>query len=206
MSELLSYTTLARPVRHEPDKVKGSRFIADLAPVVDCAGAEAVIAAVRAEFPDANHHCYAWRLDPAGKDVRAFDDGEPGGSAGLPIQRQLEGKGVTGIVAVVTRYFGGTKLGVGGLMRAYGGAAGEAVDRAELAVVRVQRRAAIEYPYEVSGPVEGLFASHEVTVEAADYGALVRAELRMPLERFPDFTFELTERTAGRAKLIEQPQ
>lgn len=203
MTELYSYTTLARPVRHETDKVKGSRFIADLAPVVDAAGAEAVIAAVRAEFPDANHHCYAWRLDPAGKQTRAYDDGEPGASAGQPILRQLEGKGVTGIVAVVTRYFGGTKLGVGGLMRAYGGAAGEAVDRAELVEVRVQKRALLEYPYEVSGPVEGVLAAFEATAEEPTYGADVRCTVRLELERFGAFADELGERTAGRARLTE---
>lgn len=203
MAELFSYTTVARRLRHEPDKIKGSRFIADVAPVGSRAEAEALVAAVRAEFPSANHVCYAWRLDPEGRDTRAFDDGEPTGSAGPPILRQLEGHGVTGVVATVTRFFGGTKLGVGGLMRAYGGTAGEAIDLGELTVVRVQRRATIEYPYEVSGPVEGLFASHEVQVESSDYGAAVTASLRMPLERFHDFQSELGERTAGRARLID---
>ena len=201
MSALLRYTTIAAPVRHEPDKIKGSRFIADLAPVSDAKSAEAVIARVKADFPDARHHTYAWRLDPAGKLTRAVDDGEPTGSAGQPILRQLEGKGVTGILCVVTRYFGGTKLGVGGLMRAYGGAAGEAVYRAELITVRVQQHAAIEYPYEVSGPLEGLFAAFEVDVQASTYGAEVRADLRLPLERYPEFAHEVGERTAGRAKL-----
>ena len=201
MTALTHYTTIARPFRHEPDKVKGSRFIADLTPVSDEAGAEAAVAAARAEFPDACHHCFAWILDPEGKRTRAADDGEPGSSAGPPILRQLEGHGVTGIVCVVTRYFGGTKLGVGGLMRAYGGAAGEAIDRAQLVTRRVERRAAVSYPYEVSGPVEGLLAAVEARIEASDYGASVHLDLVLPLDRFAEFERELAERTAGRARL-----
>ena len=107
------YTTIARAFRYEPEKIKGSRFICDLVPALDEKTAEAAVEAARAEFPDACHHCYAWILDPEGKRTRAADDGEPGSSAGPPILRQLEGHGVTGLVAVVTRYFGGTKLGVG---------------------------------------------------------------------------------------------
>lgn len=203
MTALTHYTTIARPFRHEPDKIKGSRFICDLTPVTDEAAAEAAVASARAEFPDACHHCYAWILDPEGKLTRSADDGEPGSSAGPPILRQLEGHGVTGIVAVVSRYFGGTKLGVGGLMRAYGGAAGEAIDRAELVRVRVKKTLGIDYPYEVSGPVEGLLAAVEAHVDHADYGAAVSARITLPLDRLDEFRTELIERTAGRASLTE---
>ena len=203
MAELTRYTTIARTFQHEPAKVKGSRFIARLAPVVDQASAEAAIESARAAFPGASHHCYAWVLDPEGKRTRAFDDGEPTGSAGQPILRQLEGHGVTGIVCIVTRFFGGTKLGVGGLMRAYGGAAGEAVDRAERVSMRVQRRVVIEYPYEVSGPVDGLLAACETQTQSADFGAAVRLELLLPLDRLAEFRAELVERTAGRAHLSD---
>jgi len=203
MTALTHYTTIARPFRHEPDKIKGSRFICDLTPVLDEASAEAAVAAARAAFPDACHHCYAWILDPEGKRTRAADDGEPGSSAGPPILRQLEGHGVTGIVAVVSRYFGGTMLGVGGLMRAYGGAAGEAIDRADIVHVRVKKTVVIDYPYEVSGPVEGLLAAVEAHVDHADYGAAVQARITLPLDRFDEFCAELTERTAGRAHLAE---
>ena len=202
MPELTRYTTIARAFHHEPAKVKGSRFLADLTPVVDEAGAQAALEAARAATPDASHHCYAWILDPAGRETRAFDDGEPGGSAGLPILRQLEGHGISGVICVVARYFGGTKLGVGGLMRAYGGAAGEAIDRAELVSVRIQRKAVIEYPYEVSGPVEGLLAAVEARTVASEYGAAVHLEVVLPLDRFLEFQVELTERTAGRAVLF----
>ena len=75
------YRTIAERFRYEPDKIKGSRFIADLAPVVTVAEAEGLLAEVRTEFPDAGHHCYAWIIDPEGKQTRSSDDGEPGSLA-----------------------------------------------------------------------------------------------------------------------------
>ncbi len=200
MSGPTRYTTIAGPSRYEPDRTKGSRFIADLGPATDAPTAEAFLARVREEFPDASHHCFAWVLDPEGRETRNSDDGEPGGSAGAPIQRQLEGHGVSGLVCVVTRWFGGTKLGVGGLMRAYGGAAGEALDRTELVEVRVRRRVVVEFPYEVSGAIEAVARACEAEPAEADYGAAVRAAFVVPLDRLEEFERELVERSSGRAR------
>ncbi|MCA9739293.1 MAG: YigZ family protein, partial [Gemmatimonadetes bacterium] len=122
--------TVARAVRVEIPRIKGSRFIADLVPVSDAAQADAAVDAARAAFPDARHHCFAWRVGARGDTFRFGDDGEPAGSAGRPILQHLEGLDVTDAVLVVTRYFGGTKLGVGGLIRAYGGAAAAALEAA----------------------------------------------------------------------------
>jgi uncharacterized YigZ family protein len=133
------YRTIAEGLRHEPPKTKGSRHIATIAPVATTAAAEAVVARVRDEMPDATHHAFAWRLragdGPSGLSFRSSDDGEPSGSAGRPILAQIDGRELTDVVVVVTRYFGGTKLGVGGLVRAYGGAAAEALDLAEIVEV-----------------------------------------------------------------------
>ena len=202
MASPTRYTTLAGPSRHESERVKGSRFVADLAPVADEAAAEAFVAGVREAFPDASHHVFAWILDPEGRRTRASDDGEPGGSSGPPVLRQLEGHGVTGAVCVVTRWFGGTKLGVGGLMRAYGGCAGEALDRAELVEVRVTRGRALAFPYEVSGAIEAVARACEATPGDASYGAEVEARFTVPLERLDEFDREVVERTAGRARLL----
>ncbi|MCA9000417.1 MAG: YigZ family protein, partial [Planctomycetes bacterium] len=108
MSAPESFRTASRAFRYEPDKVKGSRFIADVAPALNGEEAEAFVRTIREEFPDASHHCYAWRCGVEGKDHRANDDGEPSGSAGKPILAQIEGHELTQIVVVVTRYFGGT--------------------------------------------------------------------------------------------------
>ena len=111
----------ARAVRTEA-LVERSRFACTLEPVEDAAALEAVVARVRREFPDARHHCTASVLGEDGALVRSSDDGEPAGTAGAPMLAALRGAGVTGVVAVVSRWFGGVLLGTGGLVRAYGGA------------------------------------------------------------------------------------
>src|SRR4051812_2651564 len=121
------YLTVAREGEHETE-AKGSRFLCLLAPAADEAQARQVIAAARAAHPSANHHCWAYVLGADGAVQRSSDDGEPGGTAGLPMLQMLTRRGVRCAVAVVTRWFGGTKLGAGGLARAYGGAVGEALD------------------------------------------------------------------------------
>jgi uncharacterized YigZ family protein len=142
-----TYRVLDAPVRTER-KVKGSRFIAEALPVSSVEAAEAAIVDLRGAFHDATHHCSAYRIGPDADRVRFNDDGEPGGTAGLPILRQLEARSLTDTLTVVIRYFGGTKLGTGGLARAYGDAAGEArvAGRVAERVVTVAFRLSFAYP------------------------------------------------------------
>jgi len=109
--------------------VRGSRFLALAIPVRERAGCEAEIAARRTHLHDATHHPFAYRLGEGGDVWRAVDDGEPAGSAGKPILGAVAGAGLSDALVVVTRYFGGTKLGVGGLARAYREAAAAAIVR-----------------------------------------------------------------------------
>ncbi|MEL6443552.1 MAG: YigZ family protein [Bacteroidota bacterium] len=118
-----SYTSIAAPTSVEPPKVKGSRFIGEAFPVESVEEAEAHVARIKKREYTATHVCSAYRIGPEGEVWRANDDGEPNGSAGQPILRQIEGRGLTNVLVTVTRYYGGTKLGVGGLVRAYGDAA-----------------------------------------------------------------------------------
>ncbi|WP_205745581.1 IMPACT family protein [Egibacter rhizosphaerae] len=127
--------TIAGEVRRETCVTK-SRFIATLAPVPDEAAAQQRIAEVRREFHDARHHCTALMVGPDGARQRSNDDGEPSGTAGAPMLAVLQGAEITDVVAIVTRYFGGTLLGAGGLVRAYGDAVRAALDDAP----RVTRR------------------------------------------------------------------
>ena len=115
------FTTLAAPADHA-EVVGGSDFLAHAERADAPEAALALLAGVRAQYPDATHHAWAYRI---GALYRFSDDGEPGGSAGAPILRALEGQGLDHVMVTVTRYYGGSKLGVGGLMRAYGGAAAE---------------------------------------------------------------------------------
>ena len=117
-----TYTTIGRRSRCET-KVQGSRFIADVVPVEERDQAEGVLEEIRKSLHDATHHSYAYRMGKKGELYRLHDDGEPGGTAGRPILAAIDRHGLTNVLVVVTRYFGGTKLGVGGLARAYGDAA-----------------------------------------------------------------------------------
>jgi putative IMPACT (imprinted ancient) family translation regulator len=124
---------------------KASVFLTELHPAADAGGREAVLARIRKRWHDANHHCSAWREGPdAGGGRGADDDGEPSGTAGAPMLRVLEGEDLVDVLAVCTRWFGGTKLGTGGLVRAYTegvqGAVAEARAQGLLETVRVWRQ------------------------------------------------------------------
>jgi uncharacterized YigZ family protein len=192
--------TVATELRHEIEPIKGSRFLTTVAPAASREEALAFVARVREEFRDATHNCWAWRTGARGESFQSSDDGEPSGSAGRPILAQLEGHGVTNAAVVVTRWFGGTKLGVGGLVRAYGGAAGKTLDRAELVPLVVLRRVEVAYPYECSGAVDALLAARGLAPVESDYGASVRLVLEVPEEELDAFLRELSDRTAGRAE------
>ncbi len=156
---------------------KGSRFLAVVAPAPDEEAARAVVEALRREHPDATHHCFAWRLGAEARE-RSSDAGEPGGTAGPPILSALRGAGLSDVVAVVVRWFGGVKLGKGGLVRAYGGAA-----RAALAAVQAVDRASVAeleltVPYPALGAVKRLVHPPEVEL-AEEVCGPVAARLRL---------------------------
>lgn len=155
---------------------RGSRFLAVVRPAPSEEQARAVLAALTAELPDATHHCWAARVGWPPLE-RSSDAGEPSGTAGVPILQVLRGAGLSDVVAVVARWFGGTKLGKGGLARAYAGATREAL--AELALAR--RVPTVELvvvlPYDRLGPVKRLVRPPQVEVRSEEYGAAVRLVL-----------------------------
>jgi uncharacterized YigZ family protein len=187
--------TVAGNVRVEIDKIKGSRFICDLAPASDDAAALDFVDHIREREPDATHHCWAFRLQSGVS--RSSDDGEPGGTAGPPMLRRLESADLVDVVAVVTRYYGGTNLGTGGLIRAYGGAAAAALE----AATRLSRRRMLTYrfihPYELSAQVNHVIAAHEVEVVDAHYEGAVTLEVHVPAAMGPAFERAMIEATAG---------
>ena len=128
-----AFRTIGEPANARLNEKK-SRFLAFLIPVSSVEGADEELARLRRKYHDATHHCTAYRI-LNGEEVleSSNDDGEPSGSAGLPILQQLQKADVVNVLAVVVRYFGGTKLGVGGLVRAYGGVAAAGVASAPLA-------------------------------------------------------------------------
>lgn len=193
------FTTLAEASRYEPDKIKGSRFIACVAPAASAEEAARFVESVREDFSDARHVCFAWRLGAAGDTTRSSDDGEPSGSAGRPILMQLEGHEVTDVAAAVVRYFGGVKLGVGGLMRAYGGAAGQALDRAALLEVEVQVALRCVHPYGDSGAVQGVLAAWSLGARDEEYAEQVAFTVYVGVRAAEAFETALRDATAARA-------
>lgn len=164
----MTYRTIAAPCTGELE-VSRSRFLADLRRVESEEGARAVIAEVRAAHRDARHHCSAFVIGPDGRVQRSNDDGEPSGTAGAPILAALCGADVFDVVAVVTRWFGGTLLGTGGLARAYGGAVDAALENARF-VIREEREAVdLAVPHADAGRVEAELRARGVDVTGTDY-------------------------------------
>ena len=211
MPDADTYRTLARAARAEGDKVRGSRFPADAFPVQTEAEAEAALAAVRRREHAARHHCWAWRLgtaaDAGGPRVRYADDGEPGGTAGAPILRQIEARDLTGVLVVVTRYFGGTKLGTGGLARAYGDAAALVLDAAPVEECVLREALAVRFAYDDTSAVHHALGSFDVEMGEAAYGADTRLAVRVRRSEAEALRARLVEITAGRVGLerVSQP-
>ncbi len=133
-------------------KVKGSRFIAEAIRVERVEEVEAEIAAIRKREYNATHHCTAYRIGPNGDIFRYHDDGEPSGTAGAPILRQIDARNLTNTLVVVTRYFGGTKLGTGGLLRAYSDATSQVLDVAPIEERIIRDRIRLRFSYDDTSP------------------------------------------------------
>lgn len=187
-------------------RVKDSRFIAWLTPAAMREQAEELIAERSRQFHDARHNCYALRV---GCDARlialASDAQEPSGSAGRPMLQALESHQLTNIAAVVTRYFGGTKLGVGGLMRAYSSAVQAAIAQATLLPIFATRRFELHYAYQLSGIVDRVLHQFDAEIIKSEFGIEVNREIEIRAERTPEFNLVLNELSAGRVqcKLVE---
>jgi uncharacterized YigZ family protein len=155
---------------------KGSRFLAGIGPAADEAAAKAFLAALERELPEATHHCWAWRLGSPPRE-RSSDAGEPSGTAGVPILQVLRGAGLSDVQAVVVRWFGGTKLGKGGLARAYAAATREALRGLPVSRRAPVARIAFEVPFDKVGAVKRLLRPPEVELESEEYGTAARLVL-----------------------------
>lgn len=141
------YQTIAQPVLDILLKEKGSKFIGFAFPVNDEKELKNALDEIKSEHPKATHHCYAFRLGLNGENYRANDDGEPSGSAGLPIYNQLLANDLTNILLVVVRYYGGTKLGVSGLVKTYKESAKLILDHSEIIIKELESQLQIEFPF-----------------------------------------------------------
>lgn len=177
---------------------KKSRFIATLKAVSSEEEAAEFIASVKKKYWDARHNCSAYIIGSRGELTRCSDDGEPSGTAGRPMLEVLSGKGVTDICAVVTRYFGGTLLGTGGLVRAYSAAVKDALEKSELGIVSEGLLLEVILDYNDVSSVRYLLEKRGIDLSDADYAADVTFRLRVVSDISDVIEKEITEVTAGR--------
>jgi uncharacterized YigZ family protein len=195
------YLTLAREGVHETE-VNRSRFLCALAPAATEQEAQEFVARIRKEHPAASHHCFAYVIGADASVQRASDDGEPGGTAGVPMLQMLMRREVRYAVAVVTRYYGGVKLGAGGLIRAYGGAVGEALDAVGTLTRRRYRLATVTVDHQRAGKLENDLRTTGRSVRDVRYAEAVTFEIGLPDADVDSFRAWLADTTAGAAALV----
>lgn len=184
-------------------EVARSRFIASVAPVGTVEEARNFIAQIRAEMPDASHHVYAFRAGYGASITEGMsDDGEPTGTAGPPVLSVLRGSDIGDIALVVTRYFGGTKLGTGGLVRAYSEAAHVALNSLKIEEKIEKRLLGIEIPYNLFNPVKSLVEAHNGTIEEETFAGDVTILAVFPVRDIPEFSERLLDISAGQVEPV----
>ena len=183
--------------------VQRSRFIADTAAVRDEETAQAFLQEIKKKYYDARHHCYGWILE-GGRRKKSGDDGEPSGTAGAPILAALERQGITDGLIVVTRYFGGIKLGTGGLARAYAHAAAQGLAASTLAELQTLRRVAVTVAYPLFSPLENWLQKNEIRVADKSYAENVTLTLYLSSDATETVKKAVADLTAGQACLKDQ--
>ncbi|MGY4904585.1 YigZ family protein [Streptomyces sp. 900116325] len=194
------YRTVARAGVHETE-INRSRFICALAPAATEQEAQDFVARIRRQHPTATHNCFAYVIGADASVQKASDDGEPGGTAGVPMLQMLMRREMRYVAAVVTRYYGGVKLGAGGLIRAYGGVVGEALD--ELGTITRQRfrLATITVGHQRAGRLENDLRATGLAVREVRYAEAVIIEIGLPDSDVESFRSWLADATAGEALL-----
>ena len=181
--------------------VKNSRFIGMAGHACSVVEARSFIMCVRERHPDASHHAWAYKVEALSGTIGSSDDGEPGGTAGRPMLAVLEGSGLCDVVVVGTRYFGGIKLGPGGLVRAYGAAARQALGRLLQCEHVLYHLASIELEYGWFGGVQRLADQTACRILENEFGAYVRAVLAVPTSSIGRVGGALADLTNGRVVL-----
>lgn len=181
-------------------EISGSEFIGHVRPARSVAVAEATIEEISTEFADATHNVPSYRVRADPLREWASDADEPSGSAGKPALNVLQQEAIENVVAVVTRYYGGTKLGIGGLARAYGRGVKAALADAGVVERRPHERFAVTTEYDDSGTVRGIIESSDAEFEAS-YDADVRFLVRVPEATGPELRDRIRSATSGRAAI-----
>ena len=183
-------------------KVKGSRFIATAKPVISEQQARNFITQISRKFYDATHNCWAYVIGHEDSVIaRSYDNGEPVATAGQPILNIIQSKNLTNIAVVVTRYFGGTKLGKGGLIRAYSDCTREVLNQSSIIKKYLYERLVLEFAYDLTGAVMRMISKYKVDILESDYSMNTRLKLSIRKSKVDYFKFDLTELTSGKVIL-----
>ncbi len=183
---------------------KKSRFIATVHPVETEEEALAFVEEIKKKYWDARHNCYAYVLGERQELMRCSDDGEPSQTAGKPMMDVLTGAGLTNVVVVVTRYFGGTLLGTGGLVRAYSGAVKEGLKNSQVITKYWGTRLRVETDYNGIGKLQYLFGQRQIPMMDAEYTERVQFVVLIPILEVAEVRKAVTETTSGQAVLTEE--
>lgn len=194
--------TLAHPV-HSELLIKKSRFIGCVEPMADRAAAQARVAALKAAHPGAAHVCWALL---AGGQSAANDDGEPGGTAGRPMLDVLRHQELEGVLATVVRYFGGVKLGAGGLVRAYTDSVAQALLQAERVTLQKRLILACQVPYALEGRIRRALEAAEAPLLDARHAALVRLDFSVTEGQQAALVAQLEELGQGQLGWVTHPE
>lgn len=180
---------------------KKSRFIAQIFPIKTEEEALQLLARVRKKHYDARHNCFAYVLGDNNETERCSDDGEPSGTAGRPMMDVITGRGIHNVLVVVTRYFGGTLLGTGGLVRAYSAAVKEGLS--DCVIVEKIRGFAVKVTadYTDVGKIQHIAASRELSEESSEYGEKAEFVYLVPAEKVEGVEQEITEKTGGKSRI-----
>jgi uncharacterized YigZ family protein len=195
-------------IRNEADfelKVRGSKFIGQVRICQDKETAESILDKIRKKYHDATHNCFAYRVGP-GNDMifRYSDDGEPSGTAGKPIYDQIEGNDITNVLAVVTRYFGGTKLGTGGLAHAYSQTARETIQKAGIVEKQITERISMAVQFSDYNNVERVVHQMQARIIDSDFTDIVRITAEIRISMVEAFKARLVDITSGRIQFETQ--
>ncbi|WP_423190001.1 YigZ family protein [Alkalibacterium sp. f15] len=191
-----NYRTIREHGSHEIH-IKKSRFICTLKRTESEREAVSFIDQIKKEHYKASHNCYAYLIGESNHIQRAFDDGEPSGTAGVPILEVLKKRNVKNVTAVVTRYFGGTKLGAGGLIRAYGQVTNEALNHIGIVEKQLQQFVSVSVSYPVSGKLQSVLEESAYTIYSTDYTSEVTYNCLIPIEKVDVFMGEAMNWTSG---------
>ena len=183
-------------------KLKGSRFIGEALLAMNEEEAQIALKTIRKREYNATHHCWAYRLGQQANLFRYSDDGEPNSTAGQPILRQIDGRSLTYVIVVVTRYYGGTKLGTGGLMRAYGEAASRVLDICTIEEHVIRKQLTIRFSYADTSPAMHTIDSFDAKIEASDYGDETEITLAIRKSEVAAFKAQFTESLSGRGVIL----